>query len=202
MAVIVQRNPGGNISVQSLQFFEVKMEIPVDMDNVYFACIECKTYVDAGYRWAYWQLEEPKIVLPGAMVDVDRLLSVDSYWKPEPNKQNSSLTSVLSRVERFILSHKTHRIVYGIKEEIIGEDVDEYDRFAWMNEYPDYDDDLEPRNFIEQLGMRTWGEVTAYLASCPQKPSWYTSSSRRVVARRKFEELVLSELHRNRPQQL
>jgi hypothetical protein len=165
------------------------------MNNVYFVCTECKTYVDAGYRWAYWELEMPKTVLRGAVVEVDRLLAVDSYWKPEPNEHSSWLTSVLSHVEQFILSHKVHRIVYGDNEDFMGADAEEYERLGWMNEYPD-DCELAPRNFVEQHGMRTWGEVTAYLASCHSRPPWYERSSRRVVARRKFDELVLSQLHR------
>jgi hypothetical protein len=165
------------------------------MNNVYFACTECKTYIDAGYRWAYCQLEKPRTVLQGAVVEVDRLLSVDSYWKPEPNEHNSWLTSVLSHAEQFILGHKAHRIVYGDLEHVMGADADEYGQFAWMNDYPADETDLLPRNFIEQLGMRTWGEVTAYLASRPRKPWWYTLRSARVVARRKFDELILSQLH-------
>jgi hypothetical protein len=165
------------------------------MNNVYFACTECKTYIDAGYRWAYCQLEKPRTVLRGAVVEVDRLLSADSYWKPEPNEHNSWLSSVLSHAEQFALSHKAQRIVYGELEEVMGGDADEYGQFAWMDEYPADETDLQPRNFIEQFGMRTWGEVTAYLASRPSKPRWYTLRSARVSARRKFDELILSELH-------
>ena len=76
----------------------------------------------------------------------------------------------------------------------IGAETDEYGIFAWMNEYPAHETDLGPRNFVEQRGMQTWGEVTAYLASRPRKPWWYTLPSARVVARRKFDELILSEL--------
>lgn len=172
--------------------------ITIDMNAVCFACTECKMYVDAGHRWAYWRLEEPKVVLPGAVVDVDRLLSIDSYWKPEPNKQIPWLDSVLSHGEQFVLSHKAHRIVY-CDENAIGEGADEYGELAWMNEYPDDDTDLLPRNFFEQLGMRTWGEVTAYFGSRSRKPWWYERPSARVVARRKFDELVLSELHHRGP---
>ena len=172
------------------------------MNNVYFACRECKTYTDAGYRWAYCQLEKPGIALPGAVVDVDRLLSADSYWKPEPNEHNSRLALVLSHAMHFISSHKAHRIVYGDMEEIIGADADEHEQFAWMDEYPKHDTDLKPRNFVEQLGMRTWGEVTAYLASRPEKPWWYQLASERVVARRKFDELTLSGLTTRRAEEL
>jgi len=164
------------------------------MNNVYFACTECKTLVEAGYRWAYWELERPGTVLRGRAVEVDRLLSVGPYWNPKLDEQSSWLTSVLANAKQFILSHKAHRIVYGDTEQVMGADIDEYDQFDWMNEYPD-DWELQPRNFIEQFGMRTWGEVTSYLASRSTKPAWYERSSRRVVARRKFDELVLLELH-------
>jgi hypothetical protein len=124
------------------------------MNNVYFACTECRTFVDAGYRWAYWQLEEPRTVFQGGTVDVDRLLSVQSYWNPEPNEHSTWLTSVLLRAKKFIHSHEAHRIVYGDMENVIGADADEYDGFDWMNECPD-ETDLQPRNFVEQLGMTT-----------------------------------------------
>src|SRR5258708_22931345 len=101
------------------------------MNNVYFACTECKTYVDAGYCWAYWYREKPETVLQGAVVEVDRLLSVDCYWKPEPEEQNSWLTSVLSHVEQFILNHKANSIIYGDMECIAGTNTDEYGQFAW-----------------------------------------------------------------------
>ncbi len=172
------------------------------MNNVYFACTDCKTYTDAGYRWAYCQLEKPRTVLRSAVVEVDRLLSAEAYWKLEPNEQNKWLTSVLSHAEQFISRHKTHRILYGDLEQVMGAETDEYSKFAWMNEYPAHETDLQPRNFIEQRGMLTWGEVTAYLASRPEKPWWYTLRSARVVARRKFDELVLSAPRSGRAQKL
>ena len=164
------------------------------MNNVYFACRECRTYTDAGYRWAYSRLEKPGTVSQGAVVKVDCLLSVDSYWKPEPNEHNLWLTSVLSHAKHFILRHKSHPIVYGDLERVMGVDLDEYERLGWMNEHPLGETDLQPRNFLEQLGMRTWGEATAYLASRPEKPWWYRWPSARVAARRKFDELILSGL--------
>lgn len=161
------------------------------MNNVYFACRECRTYTDAGYRWAYSQLEKQGTVSQGVVVKVDCLLSADSYWKPEPNDHNLWLTSVLSHAKHFILFHKAHAIVYGDLERVMGTEADEYEQFSWMNEHPARETDLRPRNFVEQLGMRTWGEVTAYLASRPEKPWWYLLPSARVAARRKFDELIL-----------
>lgn len=114
------------------------------MNNVYFARMECKTDTDAGYRWAYSQLEKPGTVLQGALVEVDCLLSVDSYWKPEPNEHNLCLSSVLSHAKHFVLRHKAHPIVYGDLDRVMGAEADEYEKFSWMNEYPARETDLQP----------------------------------------------------------
>lgn len=36
------------------------------MNNVYFACADCRVLIDAGYLWAYWQLDHAGIVVPGS----------------------------------------------------------------------------------------------------------------------------------------
>ena len=106
------------------------------MNNVYFACAQCKVYVDAGYRWAYWQLEEPRTVRQGEVVHIDGLLSAESYWEPQTSEQSEWLISTLSHVNEFIHGHQSHIVVYGDMERVIGVDADEYERFAWMNENP------------------------------------------------------------------
>jgi hypothetical protein len=40
------------------------------VNNRYLACQDCKIYIDVGYRWAYWELEEPGIVARGDVVNV------------------------------------------------------------------------------------------------------------------------------------
>src|SRR5438067_10190907 len=132
------------------------------MNNVYFGCTNCKTYVDAGYRWAYWQLDKSGVVAQGEVANIDRLLSTDSYWRPQDNEQSSWLTSTLAHAEKFVISHKAHQIVYGDMEHLVGPNAEEYERFAWMNENPGYTD-LLPRNFIEQMGISTWAGVESYI---------------------------------------
>jgi hypothetical protein len=161
------------------------------MNNVYFGCTKCKTYIDAGYRWGYWQLEKPGFVAHGEIVDIDRLLSIDRYWKPEPNEQSSWLTSTLAQARNFVLRHNGHSISYGDMERLLGVDADYYEQFDWMNENPG-NADLQPRNFVEHMGIRTWGEVESYVGSLPQRPWWYASRQARVVARRKFDEILAS----------
>ena len=48
------------------------------MNNLYFACCDCKIYIDAGYRWAYWELEEARIVARRKPVDVESVLKAES----------------------------------------------------------------------------------------------------------------------------
>jgi hypothetical protein len=161
------------------------------MNDVYFGCTKCKTYVDAGYRWAYCELEKRGVVVRSEVVNIDRLLLTHSYWKPEPNENNAWLTSTLAHAEKFLLGHRTHLVVYGDMEQLVGANSDEYEQFAWMNENPN-DIDLRPRNFIEQMEMTTWGDVESHLALLPRKPWWYQLRSVRLIARRKFEHILLS----------
>ena len=53
------------------------------MNDRYFGCRQCRTYVDAGYRWAYWQLEEPGLVAIGEPVSIDAIFSATEYWSPQ-----------------------------------------------------------------------------------------------------------------------
>ena len=41
------------------------------VNDRYFGCRTCKTYTDAGYRWARYQLEDPGIVQDEQPVDVE-----------------------------------------------------------------------------------------------------------------------------------
>lgn len=92
----------------------------VPVNCVYFACVDHRKYVDAGYRWAYWTLEQAGVVQKDHDVDIERLLSVSEYWNPPDEERSAWLCSdVLPTVRSFLLRHAGHRIVY----------VDE-DRFA------------------------------------------------------------------------
>ena len=50
------------------------------MNNWYFACAACRDYVDAGYRHAYWALEDPGIVNRSTIVDTSAVLQAREYW--------------------------------------------------------------------------------------------------------------------------
>src|ERR1041384_3460545 len=82
--------------------------------NVYFACLDCKVYVDAGYRWAVWHLEESGIVGRGAPVSIERLRSARDYWTPPKSESSYWLEAeVLPSARRFLDEHRCHRLVFG-----------------------------------------------------------------------------------------
>jgi hypothetical protein len=80
---------------------------------VYFACVDDHQYVDAGYRWAYWTLEEAGVVQRNHDVDIERLLAANEYWNPPVEAQSAWLCgSVLPAVRSFLRRHAGHRVVY------------------------------------------------------------------------------------------
>jgi hypothetical protein len=83
------------------------------MNCRYFGCKRCKTYVDAGYRWAYWQLEHSGIVALASPVDPRNILAAESYWNPLAEERSDWLCNrVLPSVRRFLLEHGDHGLVY------------------------------------------------------------------------------------------
>jgi hypothetical protein len=83
------------------------------MNNRYFACQTCKTYTDAGYRWARYQLEDPRIVLADQPVDVRAVLDADGYWNPpEGHERDWNCDEILPRVRRFLDQHGEHDLIY------------------------------------------------------------------------------------------
>jgi hypothetical protein len=83
------------------------------MNCVYFACSCCHKYIDAGYRWAYWKLEEPAIVQQPEVVILHRVLSAKEYWEIDNTPQSAWLREgVLPKVRIFLLEHQDHSIAY------------------------------------------------------------------------------------------
>ncbi len=73
-----------------------------------------KKYTDAGYRWAYWQLEDKGVITLGAAVDIDAVLSEHDYWNPDESEKNERLcTETLPTVRQFLEAHRAEGIEYG-----------------------------------------------------------------------------------------
>src|SRR3954463_10039546 len=81
------------------------------MNDLYFACPECKVYVNAGYRWCYGKLERHGVVRLGEPVDVERVLAHEPYWSPPPGESSAWLyNEVLPSVREFFTRHGEHGI--------------------------------------------------------------------------------------------
>ncbi len=95
------------------------------MNRVLFACPKCRLYIDAGYKWAYWMLEDPGLVKRREIVDVDAVLNHNPYWNPKDDGENSVewLTrDTLPMVRRFLEEHGEHGVLYIDEDDIFRED--------------------------------------------------------------------------------
>lgn len=162
------------------------------MNNLYFACGNCKIYIDAGYRWVYWELEEAGVVSRRKEVNVDAVLAAESYWNP-PKDENSRwlYDEVLPPLRSFISEHRAHKIVFGESEDF-APDNDELD-FEWMQ--VGYLLMPTVRYLVEVLGLESWHEVCELMERKEIAPGWWEDTwsgdpPPREKGRQKFEELV------------
>jgi len=92
------------------------------MNNRYFACPACREYIDAGYRWAYWQLEDPGVVTENEVIDVAKVLACEGYWNVPADEWSEPLTDrLLPAVRRFLETHRDHWVFY-LNGEVIWEE--------------------------------------------------------------------------------
>ncbi len=91
------------------------------MNTTYFSCRQHRKYTDAGYRWAYWHLERPGIVILGQPVDVARVFEQRAYWHPRPEEENDWLCrEILPTVRAFLDTHGAHGVEF-VDEEFLFE---------------------------------------------------------------------------------
>ncbi|MFC1611263.1 hypothetical protein ACFL6C_09900 [Myxococcota bacterium] len=83
------------------------------MNSRYFICERRHIYIDAGYRWAYWQLEEPGVVTLGRQVAVQNVLKRRAYWNPADAEKSDWLMTLLPKVEAFLREYENEQIVYA-----------------------------------------------------------------------------------------
>ena len=91
------------------------------MNTTYFVCNQHKRYTEAGYRWAYWQLQRSGVITLGQPVDVARVLGQHNYWHPRPEERSDWLCrEVLPTVRTFLGTHGGHGIQF-VDEEFLFE---------------------------------------------------------------------------------
>lgn len=86
------------------------------MNERYFLCRDHGVFLDAGYRWAYWQLEHPGVVTLGAAVDAAVVLNAGAYMHPSADERSEYLRELLPRVRAFLGLHAGHDLLYVDEE--------------------------------------------------------------------------------------
>ena|ERR1700674_159789 len=162
------------------------------MNNLYFACFECKIYIDARYRWAYWEIEDAAVVSRKEEVSVDAVLAAENYWNPPQDETSKWLyEDVFPPLREFLHDHKSHRIIFGEDEDFAPQD-DYY--LDWMQIgrllKP------TPRYFVELLGFESWKQVCECMETREIPPAWWQVTwdgdpSSREKGRQAFEKLVV-----------
>jgi hypothetical protein len=153
------------------------------VNEVYFACTACRIYIDAGYRHAYWELEDTGIVDRSAAVDSAAVLSAPTYWDVEEDW----LVELLPNVRRFLETHRDHLLRYGDADELKIPFNSSEGLFEWLIEGGFQE---LPRYYSERLGYRTWEEVVAHVSASTFPPSWWEDENEREAAKRKFMTIV------------
>jgi hypothetical protein len=154
------------------------------VNTLYFACAACRAYIDAGYRHAYWELEDTGIVNRFRAVDVSAVLGARDYWNVEANW----LVELLPAVRRFLKQHAEHGVRFGDIEDIPIPSIAD-GLFDWVMEAGFVLEEL-PRYYVERLGLRRWDDVTEHIHSSKQRPGWWEFEEQRMAAQRKFVNLV------------
>lgn len=162
------------------------------MNDVYFACESCRVMVEAGYRWAYWELEHCGVVQHGAPVAVAAVRAAGGYWRPGGDPASQWLNDkVLPVVWSFLDAHVSHALTYGDVEEVAG--IKPQAVFDWLD--VSHSPELTPRYFCEIQRLHTWENVVSWVNDAPRKPWWWGETKLREAARTKFEALALAAAH-------
>lgn len=89
------------------------------MNCRYFLCKSDGTYIDAGYRWAYWLIEDTGVVKQGEPVDIDLLFNTSDYWNPPAEERSDWLyKEILPAVKKYLEERKGKEVLYVESEYI------------------------------------------------------------------------------------
>jgi hypothetical protein len=161
------------------------------MNQLFFGCTTCHIFVDAGYRHAYWTLEDTGVVSRSTPVDAHAVFDAEEYW--EVDAQWQWLVKLLPAVRTFLEAHEKHQIMFGDGEELgLTPAYDgDYRLFDWLMEAGDVYEEL-PRYYVERMGFRQWDQVVEH-NSTGDPPWWWGDDEYRNAAEQKFLSLVTSQ---------
>lgn len=160
------------------------------MNDVYFACKDCRVLLDAGCRWALSTLVDAAGFREASgLVCIDAVSASPECWNPpdEPDSRWLKM-EILPSVHAFLSEHRNHRIDFGE----FGALVRDESFLDWLQ--IGYGPEPTPRYFAEVLKFRSWDEVTAWLSELDERrydaPGWRHDAVRLRDVRRRFEASV------------
>jgi hypothetical protein len=166
------------------------------VNNIYFFCESCKVFVDAGYRWAYWTLEEPGIVRRDEAVDSDLVMATQEYWNPERDDRSQWLIKeVLPSVRHFFEEHRAHRIIFGEGDIVFDASPDWF--LEWIQE--GFLASPLPRFCYERVRCSSWTAVCEYINTLKLKPSWWKDLDERGRAERWYKARLVHGISDSEP---
>jgi hypothetical protein len=158
------------------------------MNDVYFACEDCRVLLNAGYRWAMALPGLPGFRDARGQVCVDVVMAAAEYWNAPHDPDSQWLRDeVLPSVHAFLAAHRTHRIDFGDFDYLGSESALDWLQIGYWPE-------PTPRYFAEVLKLRSWSQVTDWLRTLDEQrhclPTWLHDPKALVEARKRFEALV------------
>lgn len=159
------------------------------MNDRYFFCLNCRTYVPAGARWAYAGLEANGHVSMNSVVDIEHVQKVTTYW----DCSNEEVKKQLLDAGEFLKRHKEHLVRYGDFEFLF--EGRAHDWVEWMSE-SEHADDLMPRSYVEHENCRSFSELAQRVEALEDSPWWWTDPASRAHVQMHIEDIVRQFGHR------
>jgi hypothetical protein len=153
-----------------------------------FACTDCKKYIDAGKRWCFTHLEQPALVEAGQAVDVDRIFATTSYWDTGDSAVGW-LNTLLPQVRAFLLTHRTHRILFGKPGDDDFEPDDPHEVLLWDDVAAGEPFDISAATLVS-AGCNHWADVEKYMRQREFPVWWWGQPDLMTTARLRFESHV------------
>jgi len=168
------------------------------MNGVYFACRDCKNYIDAGYRWPVSTLFPNQWEQFPLAISVEEVLAHSEYWGGVT--AHPYLAAALPAARRFLLFHRTHRLLFGDTESFMDFDDLKHGYLEWLDEGSLEEPKLqticlEPRYFAEHQALRykSWESVEKYCSD--HTCGWSCDAAATEVAKQVFLRAVETSSH-------
>ena len=144
------------------------------MNDHYFNCMDCKRFIEAGYRWGYFTLVQDGPITIDQPIDVEAVFQVNEFWNPPTTKGHDWIREILPGIQDFLIAHKEHTIIYNDRQVI----ENERSGFDWVDKssHPQ----LTPRYLAEVFQLQSWEDVENKLKKEDIAPWWWVEQDEKL----------------------